>query len=103
MEEKRETRTKYNSDFIRKHYKRIDLKAYLDDYENWTQAAAKAESSIAGWMKSRLNAAAERELAEGYEPKPEPKSEEPLTVDEIVNRINELMQELMKLKKEPTD
>ena len=95
--EKRETRTKYNSEFIRKHYKRIDLKAYLDDYENWTQAAAKAESSIAGWMKSRLNAAAERELAEGYEPKPEPKSEEPLTVDEIVNRINEL------LKKEPTD
>ena len=95
--EKRETRTKYNSDFIRKHYKRIDLKAYLDDYENWTQAAAKAESSIAGWMKSRLNAAAERELAEGYEPKPGPKSEEPLTVDEIVNRINEL------LKKEPTD
>ena len=103
MEEKRETRTKYNSDFIRKHYKRIDLKAYLGDYDVWVKAAEKSDTSVAGWMKSRLNAAAERELAEGYEPKPEPKSEEPLTVDEIVNRINELMQELMKLKKEPTD
>lgn len=103
MEEKRETRTKYNSDFIRKHYKRIDLKAYLDDYENWTQAAAKAESSIAGWMKSRLNAAAERELAEGYEPEAKPDEPPTLTVEEIVNRINELIQELMKLKKEPTD
>ena len=100
MEEKKETRTKYNSDFIRKHYKRIDLKAHLDDYDMWVKAAEKAESSIAGWMKSRLNAAAERELAEGYEPEVKP---EALTVEEIVNRINELMQELMRLKKEPTD
>lgn len=103
MEEKRKTRTKYNSDFIRKHYKRIDHAAYIEDYNNWVKAAQKANSSMRGWIESRLNAAAERELAEGYEPKPEPKPEEPLTVEEIVNRINELMQELMKLKKEPTD